>query len=347
MKYGTILVGLLLTTAVMVNAEGTTEPVEASKPLVAVPAFQNRTGGHVTRVVPGKYKEENVNVGRDTRRETSESAGKRVESSSSRDVYEKQLKRDIEFAPGEWKLPENAGEIAADVVSQALTASGRFRVLNRATFSLKNIDDERSFVTTSGSSPDALMKLCRELNAQYLISGAISNFRIDERTAEAYGVLRRLVNTRVTMDLRAVDVASGEVAYQASPKKVVTLQIPEGVSQITDIYDWEAALRTAIEESAKDMVAQIARGTGASTVDVPEQVEIQVESSPDGADIIVDNDFVGNTPSKVKVAKGRHTLKIERQGYQGWEKSIIANDGMKVAPHLEKTPIPPKPEQPK
>jgi curli biogenesis system outer membrane secretion channel CsgG len=334
------LISLVLAGGLVVQAQSAAELPTPPKPLVAVPAFQNRTGEHVTRVVPGKYKEKNVKVGYDMKRETSEADGKRVETTSHRDVSEKQLERDIEFAPGEWKLPDGAAEIAADVVSQTLTDSGKFRVLNRATASLKQVDGERAFSVTSGEDLASQIKVYRECNAQYLVSGAISNFRVDERAAEAYGVQRRVVNTRVTLDLRVVDVTTGEIAYQASPKKVVTLQIPEGVTQITDIYDWESTLRSAIGESAKEMVPHMARGTGA-VADAPEQVEIQVESTPVGADIIIDNDFVGNTPAKVKVAKGRHTLKIERQGYQGWEKSIMADAGMKIAPHLEPTvPVP-------
>jgi hypothetical protein len=199
-------------------------------------------------------------------------------------------------------------------------------------------------MAATGASSDALMKMCKDLNAQYLVSGAISTFRVDERSAEAFGVQQRVVSTRVTLDLRVVDAGTGEITYQASPRKVVTLKIPEGVTQITDIYNWDDTLRTAIEESAKEMVDQLAKNTGA-VADVPEQIEVQVESDPAGADIIIDNDFVGNTPAKLKIAKGRHTVKIERQGYQSWEKSIMATEGMKIAPHLEKTPSAPAPEK--
>jgi hypothetical protein len=90
------------------------------------------------------------------------------------------------------------------------------------------------------------------------------------------------------------------------------------------------------------MVLQLAKGTGASTAGL-EQVEVSINSEPAGADIDIDGDFAGNTPAKLTIDKGRHTLRISRQGYQLWEKSIMATPGLAINPHLEKTPPAPAP----
>ena len=309
------------------------------KPLIAVPEFENRTGGYAIRVVPGKYDEKNVRVGSDSTHESEVVDGKRIDKSSQRDVYQRMHDRIVQYAPGEWQLPLNASAIAADVVSEKLTAAGQFRILNRSALGQKQIDSERGVALTTGGV-DALMKTCKDLKAKYLVTGAISNFRVDERSTEAYGVTRKLVSTRVSLDLRVVDVETGEVVFQSSPRKIVELQIPEGVTQITDIYDWESVLRTAIEQASGDLINGLAKGIGGNAA-VAEIVTIHVESTPSGADILVDGDFVGNTPADIKIAKSKHALRIEKQSYQSWERNISAIDGMKVAPTLEKVSAPP------
>src|SRR5205085_7760088 len=55
--------------------------------------------------------------------------------------------------------------------------------------------------------------------------------------------------------------------------------------------------------------------------------ELQVSSTPDGADIGIDGDFVGNTPSTVSVAAGEHTITIRLSGYQTWERKIKTSGG--------------------
>jgi len=309
-----------------------------SKPLIGIPDFENRTDGHMTRIAPGKYREKNVNVGYDMRQEASEEAGKTVQTDSRRDVYEKQLERNVEFAPGEWKLPESAGRIAADEVAAILTRSGRFGVLSRSKFSFSTREEERKLAYLRNSTED-YMKLCRDLNAKYLVLGSISGFRVDEAKGTAFGVEMARVSTRVTLDLKAVDVGTGEIAYQGTPSKSVNFPIPSGATA-TEVYDWENSLRMAVREAADDLILGLAKGTGASVTGL-ETVKIKVESSPSGADIIVDNDFMGNTPATISVDKGRHTIRIERQGYQPWERGVNAYDGLAISPTLEKFSEPP------
>ncbi len=301
-------------------------------PLVAVPAFADRTGDHATRVAPGTYREKNVNVGRDTTRESFTKEGKSVETSTSRDVYEKQLERDIEFAPGDWKLPQQASLVAADAVSSVLKSSGKFRILDRSTSGLKLIDNERSFELTSGSD-ESLIKICREKNASFLVVGALTSFRVDTREAVAYGVNRRTINTRVSMDIRVTDVGSTEIVYQAAPSKDVKIQLPEGVTSYTEVYDWEKVLRAAVEEAADDMIKKLAQGMGAEPLAEP-SVLISVSTDPPGADILIDGDFIGNTPAEIEVPSRRFQMQLKRQGFQVWENAVTPKKGMNISPVL-------------
>ena len=320
-------------------------PVPASaqndKPLVAVPVFADRTGDHATRVAPGKYREKNVKVGSDSSLERSEKDGIFSEKKSQRDVHEKQLERDIEFAPGDWKLPAQASLVAADAISSALQTSGKFRILDRTTGGMKAVGNERVFAATSGGNDD-LIKICREKNAKFLVVGAVSSFRIDKREGVAYGVTRRLFSTRVNMDLRVIDVASTEVVYQASPSKTVNVQLPEGITEFSEVYDWESVLRTAVTEAGSEMAAKLAQATGAEP-QAESTVKVKLSTTPAGADILIDGVFAGNTPSEFAVPARRFRLKLQRQGYQPWENEVLPREGMTISPALEPLPKPPAP----
>jgi PEGA domain len=47
-----------------------------------------------------------------------------------------------------------------------------------------------------------------------------------------------------------------------------------------------------------------------------------VDSSSPGADIEVDGNFMGNTPSSLSVAQGQHTITVKKKGYKDWNKSM-------------------------
>lgn len=54
---------------------------------------------------------------------------------------------------------------------------------------------------------------------------------------------------------------------------------------------------------------------------------VTINSTPAGADILIDAKFVGNTPSILSIAPGEHTVAIEKSGFKTWQRT------MAVAPH--------------
>jgi hypothetical protein len=49
---------------------------------------------------------------------------------------------------------------------------------------------------------------------------------------------------------------------------------------------------------------------------------VTVSSTPDGADVYVDDNFVGNAPATLKLSPGKHTVKVSQDGYKAWSKDI-------------------------
>ncbi len=68
--------------------------------------------------------------------------------------------------------------------------------------------------------------------------------------------------------------------------------------------------------------------------------KIEIVSKPEGADIELDGNFAGNTPSTVGVKPGEHTVKVTKKGYKPWERKITTSSGtVKLSPELEAVEI--------
>jgi len=66
-------------------------------------------------------------------------------------------------------------------------------------------------------------------------------------------------------------------------------------------------------------------------------VRLSVSSSPDGADIAVDGDFMGNAPSSVELPLGEHTIGLRKPGYKAWERKLKLTGGdIRLNAELEK-----------
>jgi len=78
----------------------------------------------------------------------------------------------------------------------------------------------------------------------------------------------------------------------------------------------------------------------APAVGIPEQESASIDfaSEPSGADIYIDGSFLGNTPSTLRVAAGRHRVELRLSGYRTWTQSMPVDPGShpRVSKTLEK-----------
>ena len=57
---------------------------------------------------------------------------------------------------------------------------------------------------------------------------------------------------------------------------------------------------------------------------------VKVTSQPEGAEIWVDGAFVGNAPAQLKLAPGKHRVRVGKEGYKNWEKEITVTAGSEL-----------------
>lgn len=62
----------------------------------------------------------------------------------------------------------------------------------------------------------------------------------------------------------------------------------------------------------------------------PAKGTVRVSSNPTGADVVVDGNFVGNSPAALQLAPGKHTIAMKSSGYLEWSREITVESGSEV-----------------
>ena len=72
------------------------------------------------------------------------------------------------------------------------------------------------------------------------------------------------------------------------------------------------------------------RSAGSNSLAAPpdnDKGKIVVSSVPDGAEVYVDEDLVGNAPATLRLPPGKHTVKVSQQGFKSWIKQVAVFAG--------------------
>jgi hypothetical protein len=66
-------------------------------------------------------------------------------------------------------------------------------------------------------------------------------------------------------------------------------------------------------------------------------VKLLIESTPGAADIEVDGNFMGNTPSAIQLSPGDHSIIVSKNGYMPWQRNIkLAAGDIRLTAELER-----------
>src|SRR6266704_178228 len=119
-------------------------------------------------------------------------------------------------------------------------------------------------------------------------------------------------------------VATSIVFFPAAPfflfmhGKDVT--IPKG-TEITAYINGDTRLDEAKFQPAKTgSIASPVEGTAGTA-------QIDIASTPPGADIEIDGKFVGSTPSSITVAQGDHEIAVKKNGFAVWDRKVSVSSG--------------------
>ena len=127
-------------------------------------------------------------------------------------------------------------------------------------------------------------------------------------------------------------VATGIVFFPAAPlflfMKGKNIEIPKG----TEITAYVGADTPLDPERfvAKPAIAQAAAETSATVPLAATEGSILIKSDPDAAEITINGNFVGTTPSTIQLKPGDHTVLIQKTGFKSWQKTMSVSAGSSV-----------------
>ena len=137
-------------------------------------------------------------------------------------------------------------------------------------------------------------------------------------------------------------VATAIVFWPAAPLFLFMhgkdITVPKG-TEITAYINGDSPLDRAKFEPLAPAPAAVAAAAESNTTN------LEITSTPDAAEIELDGNFVGSTPSTIPVAAGDHVVTVREPGYEVWERKIRTSGGsVKISAQLQQKAAP---EQPK
>lgn len=125
-------------------------------------------------------------------------------------------------------------------------------------------------------------------------------------------------------------VATAIVVWPAAPFFLFMhgkdTEIPKG-TEITAYTNGVMPLDEAKFVPASSPGSNAANSSATVNRSSPGYSQLQVSSTPPGAEISIDGNFVGDTPSELTVAVGPHTITISKHGFRPWERKITLSSG--------------------
>lgn len=108
------------------------------------------------------------------------------------------------------------------------------------------------------------------------------------------------------------------------------------------VQDACAAIEAHWQKNAADLIAAVAPPAGpaaAPVAAVPAMASLTVDSSVPGADIEIDGNFVGNTPSTLSVPAGQHKITVKKKGYAEWSRTMnVSGSAVHLSADLDVAP---------
>lgn len=181
------------------------------------------------------------------------------------------------------------------------------------------------------------VKLGKLLGANLIVMGTITDVHEDVREFKGYGVRTRVTDVKCAIRLRLLDIASGTVRFSQTLKGTKTYtQSTSGASGSSDrAY---AAVEAALEKLNGDERFKAAL-FGKRPAAADDLVEIEFAPKPDNCDIEIDGKYVGGSPQKRRLPAGKEVkVRIAKDGFKEWQRTIAPESGLKITPELRPDP---------
>ncbi len=102
----------------------------------------------------------------------------------------------------------------------------------------------------------------------------------------------------------------------------VSEELSGDVSQTSTVKPPQAAIEVPEPKAVPDEPSMTKPVNAPTTSSADERGKIWLTSTPDTAEVYVDDAFVGSTPATLRLSPGKHTIKVSLNGYKAWTKDL-------------------------
>jgi len=249
-------------------------------------------------------------------------------------------------------VSNNANDDARGVLEDILV-NKHMKVVERQRVDAVLKEAEFSGKSTMADQEKAV-KMGKMLGANVLAMGTILNVSSETQQSNGYGVRTRKTTVKASVRIRVVDIASGEISYSrvCNAQQSYDSSTNGGFGATASSSNFEV-VKAAINQVSHDdaLFSALRKVSGGSAVAPSESgdestaskpktndektVEVSFEPTPAKCDVLIDGEYRGTTPLKLKLPVKKMKITIRKAGFEPWEATLTPSDSVKkVNPEL-------------
>ncbi|MFT2092827.1 CsgG/HfaB family protein [Paraglaciecola sp. 2405UD69-4] len=236
----------------------------------------------------------------------------------------------IDFDRSSIRYPYLSQEIS-NLISDQLVNYSQFIVVERER--LKSVMGEINLSSSGLVATNQVIQIGKLTGAEFLLTGQILNADIDKKTFSGYGVRTTKETYYLGISIRILDTQTGTIVFSDSQQAEHTLQDTQNRSNRNRTFIQLA------EQLSNSFVSKINQSNRFKVQQntTPSTVSVEVQSTPEEADVEVDGVFYGNAGDSLSLPTGMHTVKISLPGFDAWEKKVLIKENLSIKAKLRKS----------
>ncbi len=203
--------------------------------------------------------------------------------------------------------------------------------LRQAVEALQTVKSEG---TVDGPSREAsALRTAQLMEADLLVMASLVSLGENTVRSQSYGVPQEATITTLRLALRVLEGQGGTQIY--GDTVAVNEKRMQNAFVQTDAGD---LLNTLLDRGAVELAGRVGSSRekfAAAAAAEPAWATVTVNTPAAGAAVEIDGVVAGTAPGTIRVRPGVHEIRVTREGYATWEKSVALADGQLLEVPLE------------
>ena len=196
------------------------------------------------------------------------------------------------------------------------------------------VQTAKSEGTVDGPAPEAsALRTAQLLEADFLVFASLISLGENRTSVQAYGTTQEATTTTLRLALRVLAGDSGAQIYGD------VIAVSEKIAQNAFVQTAaDDLLNGLLDRGATELAARVADRRAKIAAAAPAEpvlAGVTVTASAPGAAVEVDGVVIGTAPGTFRIRPGVHEVRVSKEGYATWEKSVAFADGMELNVPLE------------